>query len=76
MYNKWLDISEGMCAAAEEALAFFHPRGRGFTGRTRSPAAGPGCQLRSAAALVYFTKVFLGRSGDEVNSLGAVIGLH
>lgn len=48
---------------------------RSFAGRTRSPRAGPGAAtrlpapLRSAAGVGYFTKVFLGRSGDEVNSL-------
>lgn len=29
-----------------------------------------------SSAVVYFTKGFAGRSGDEVNSLQAIIGSH
>lgn len=29
-----------------------------------------------SSAVVYFNKGFVGRSGDEVNSLQAVIGSH
>lgn len=35
-----------------------------------------GRSRESNSAVVYFTEGFVGRSGDEVNSLQAVIGSH
>lgn len=81
MYNKWLDILAGMCVT--EPLGFFPALGRGADkmpwlaealpvargARRQVPVHRHGCQLCSAGVVVYFTKVFLGRSGDEVNSL-------
>lgn len=53
---------------------FFQPRGM-----DKMPwleAVQDGRSREGSSAVVYFTKGFAGRSGDEVNSLRAIIGSH
>lgn len=84
MYNKWLDILAGMCVTEPLGFFSSFGAGAGGRdkmpwlaealsvargARRQVPVHRHGCQLCSASVVVYFTKVFLGRSGDEVNSL-------
>lgn len=73
MYNKCWDILVGMCGT--EPLGFFF-QPRGMDKMLWLQAVMDSRSREGSSAVVYFTKGFAGRSGDEVNSLQAIIGSH
>lgn len=78
MYNKGWEIWEilaGMCGTEPLGFWFFSSLG----GWIKCPGLEAVADSRSregSPAVVYFTKGSVGRSGDEVNSLRAIIGSH